>query len=139
MIPSRAMTRPLVIPSVLVMAPLALGCSDAPAPAPDASAAVDVSDAADATLEAALDAALDATLDAPEAMEEAGVDIQFSERRVDVSPPDGAMCITERNDAGAVACREEGFPVGSGFLCLRYLCDADDGGASTDGCCRLVS
>lgn len=139
MIPSRAMTRPLVIPSVLVMAPLALGCSDAPAP--DASAAVDASDARDAddAGDAALEAALDAALDAPEAMEEAGVDIQFSERRVDVSPPDGAMCITERNDAGAVACREEGFPVGSGFLCLRYLCDADDGGASTDGCCRLVS
>jgi len=128
------MTRPLVIPSVLVMAPLALGCSDAPAPdaAADVSAVVDVGDAA-------ADALADATMDAPEAMEEAGVDIQFSERRVDVAPPDGAMCITERNDAGAVVCREEGFPLGSGFLCLRYLCDADDGGASTDGCCRLVS
>ncbi|MFO0610404.1 MAG: hypothetical protein U0324_45005 [Polyangiales bacterium] len=135
------MTRPLVIPTVLVMAPLALGCSDAPAPdaAADASAVVDVGDAADATLEAALDAAMDATLDAPEAVEEVGVDIQFSERRVDVSPPDGAMCTFGRNDAGAIVCREEGLPVGSGFLCLRYLCDADDGGSSTDGCCRLVS
>ncbi len=131
------MTRPLVIPSVLVMAPLALGCSDAPAPdaAADASAVVDVSDAADALA----DALADAAMDAPEAMEEVGVDIQFSERRVDVAPPDGAMCITERNDAGAVVCREEGFPLGSGFLCLRYLCGADDGGSSTDGCCRLVS
>jgi len=129
-IASRAM-RPLVIPSVLVMAPLALGCSDAPAPdaARDGSAVVDVSDAGDGN---------DA-LDALDALEEPGVDIQFSERRVDVSPPDGALCITERNDAGVVVCREEGFPVGSGFLCLRYLCGADDGGASTDGCCRLVS
>jgi hypothetical protein len=134
-IASRAM-RPLVIPSVLVMAPLVLGCSDAPAPdaARDGSAVVDVVDAGDADGAGVLDA-----LDALDAMEEPGVDIQFSERRVDVSPPDGALCITERNDAGAVVCREEGFPVGSGFLCLRYLCDADDGGASTDGCCRLVS
>jgi hypothetical protein len=126
-IPSRAM-RPLVIPSVLLMAPLALGCSDTPSldAMTEASAVVDASDAGDA-------------LDVLDAMEEPGVDIQFSERRVDVSPPDGSMCITERNDAGAVVCREEGFPVGSGFLCLRYLCDADDGGASTDGCCRLVS
>jgi len=120
-----------VIPSVLLMAPLALGCSDTPAldAMAEASAVVDAGDAGDAL----------AVMDALDAAEEVGVDIQFSERRVDVAPPDGSMCITERNDAGAVVCREEGFPVGSGFLCLRYLCDADDGGASTDGCCRLVS
>ena len=102
MIPSRAM-RPLVIPSVLLMAPLALGCSDTPSldAMTEASAVVDASDAGDA-------------LDVLDAMEEPGVDIQFSERRVDVAPPDGSMCITERNDAGAVVCREEGFPVGSG-------------------------
>jgi len=123
--------RPLVIPSVLLMAPLALGCSDAPSvdATAEASAVVDASDAGDALV----------GMDAVDALEEPGVDIQFSERRVDVAPPDGSMCITARNDAGAVVCREEGFPVGSGFLCLRYLCDADDGGASTDGCCRLVS
>lgn len=125
------MKRPLVIPSVLLMAPLALGCSDTPAldAMAEASAVVDAGDAGDA---------LD-VMDALDAAEEVGVDIQFSERRVDVAPPDGSMCITERNDAGAVVCREEGFPAGSGFLCLRYLCDADDGGASADGCCRLVS
>jgi hypothetical protein len=117
-----------VIPSVLAMAPLACGGGEGAGPdaTADASAAVDAEDGGP-------DGMMDAV---PEA---SGIDIQFSERRVDVAPPDGALCITERNDLGAVVCREEGFPVGSGFLCLRYLCGADDGGASTEGCCRLVS
>lgn len=125
------MARVLVLPAVLVVVPFTLGCGDTLRPDGDPDA--------HATVDALGDGATDAGMDTPDTVEETGVDIVFSERRVDVVPPDGAMCLTERNDAGMVVCREEGFPVGSGFLCLRYLCDVDDGGTSTEGCCRLVS
>ena len=38
---------------------------------------------------------------------------------------------------GGVVCHEENVQ-GSGLFCIRYLCGADDGGATFDGCCRLV-
>jgi hypothetical protein len=67
------------------------------------------------------------------------VDIVFSERR-DVIIPDGTplpFCEARRGDAG-VYCYEENVTPGLGLFCIRYACDADDGGATLDDCCRLV-
>ncbi len=46
------------------------------------------------------------------------------------------VCEAQRTDGG-VACHEENVQ-GSGLFCIRYLCAADDGGATLDDCCRLV-
>ncbi len=142
MIASRIMRR-LSVPAALVVVPLALGCaSDAPLDA-SADAVTDLVDAGDAmdavdTLDAgdAMDAALDAMDAALDAYPE--VDIMFSERREVVIPDDAPrpVCEGRRDDAG-VSCREENVQ-GTGLFCIRYRCDADDGGASLNDCCRLV-
>ncbi len=140
MVASRIMRR-LTVPAALVVVPLALGCaSEAPLDASvdavsdlaDASDASDAMDAALDTMDAALDA-MDAALDAyPE------VDIVFSERREVVIPDDAPqpVCEARRSDAG-VSCHEENVQ-GTGLFCIRYRCDADDGGATLSDCCRLV-
>lgn len=126
--------RRLTVPCALVVVPLALGCaSEAPvdASADAVSDLVDVGDVSDA-MDAALDA-MDAALDAyPE------VDIVFSERREVVIPDDAPqpVCEGQRGDAG-VSCREENVQ-GTGLFCIRYRCDADDGGTNLAECCRLV-
>jgi hypothetical protein len=133
--------RRLTVPAVLVVVPLALGCSsespvDASADAvPDLADTGDVSDAMDAALDA-MDAALDA-MDAPvDAYPE--VDIVFSERREVVIPDDAPQPVCEaRRNEGGVFCYEENVQ-GTGLFCIRYRCDADDGGAALSNCCRLV-
>ncbi len=111
-------------PAVLTVVSLTLSCAASPPP----DAGLDVADVADVA---------DGAFDAPDVADQGLTDIVFSERR-DLVVPDGAVCEPFRLPDGGLACREENFPPGGGALCLRYLCDVDDGGTSLERCCRIV-
>ena len=121
--------RALSVPATLVVAQLAYGCSSS-VPS-DASA--------DRTADAVIDALSDAlgdTSDVSDVRDEADA-TDANDATADASDGPPMVCEGARDSDGGVVCHEENVQ-GSGLFCIRYLCGADDGGATFDGCCRLV-
>lgn len=75
----------------------------------------------------------------PEPPGDASFDATVDARRADAADawPDGVVCEGERLGDESIGCRRMGIP--SGYLCIRYGCPGEDGGADLTGCCVITT
>ncbi|MFO0653098.1 MAG: hypothetical protein U0326_43165 [Polyangiales bacterium] len=127
--------RKLTVPATLILAPLAFGCSTS-APSDAATDVIDLLDATDVIH--VIDAVIDTSADRADAADARDVsDASDVSDAADGGDAPVRVCEGARDADGGVYCREENVQ-GSGMFCIRYRCEADDGGVSLGDCCRLV-
>lgn len=130
--------RKLTVPATLILTPLAFGCATS-APSDAATDVIDLLDATDVIR--VIDAVIDTSADRADARD-ADDAVDAADARDVSDAADGGdapvrVCEGARDADGGVYCREENVQ-GSGMFCIRYRCEADDGGVSLGDCCRLV-
>lgn len=110
--------RRLVVPAALSVVSLTFGCGSS---SPADGGLADAADAPDVT--------------------DVGVDVADVTDVADAGDGGDAAIVCEGRRAadGGIECREENVRPGGGFFCVRFRCDAEDGGTNYTDCCRLVA